>query len=64
MFLNIVNINFLVFQIKLGGIAHNVLGNWRFTSPNKGLRSKTRAGKMWWSKIPQRAKPDCDFAEP
>jgi len=45
-------------------IALNVLGNWRFASPNKGLRSKTRAGKMWWSKIPQRAKPERYFTEP
>jgi len=22
------------------------------------------AGKMWWSKMPQRAKPDWRFAEP
>ena len=34
---------------------HNVRGWRRFASPNKGLRSKTRAGKMWWSKIVQRA---------
>jgi hypothetical protein len=32
----------------------NVTGWRRFVSPNKGLRSKTRAGKMWWSKTPQR----------
>jgi len=25
----------------------NVLGIRRFASPDKGLRSKTRAGKMW-----------------
>ena len=35
-------------------MAYNVQGWRRFASPNKGLRSKTRAGKMWWSKIPQR----------
>ena len=45
-------------------LAPIVLGNWRFASPNKGLRSKTRAGKMWWSKTPQRAKPERCFAEP
>ena len=31
---------------------------------NKGLRSKTSNRKMWWSKTPQRAKPDCCFLEP
>jgi hypothetical protein len=36
-------------------MSHNVLGWRRFYSPNKGLRSKTRAAKMWWSKMPQRA---------
>ena len=36
-------------------LSHNVPGWRRFASPNKGLRSKTRAGKMWWSKTPQRA---------
>jgi hypothetical protein len=36
-------------------LAHNVLGWRRFANPNKGLRSKTVAGKMWWSKTPQRA---------
>ena len=28
-------------------ISLNVLGNWRFASPDKDLRSKARAGKMW-----------------
>jgi len=36
-------------------MAHNVLGNWRFASPNKGLRSKTMAGKMWVKKAWERA---------
>ena len=36
-------------------LSHNVLGWRRFASPNEGLRSKTRAGKMWWSKTVQRA---------
>jgi len=34
----------------------NVLGNWRFASPNKGLRSKTRGGKMWVREAWERAK--------
>ena len=28
-------------------MAYNVPGIRRFASPDKGLRSKTRAGKMW-----------------
>ena len=32
---------------NLGGISYNVQDWRRFASPNKGLRSKTRAGKMW-----------------
>jgi hypothetical protein len=36
-------------------MAYNGLGWRRFASPYKGLRRKTRAGKMWWSKTPQRA---------
>jgi len=28
-------------------MAYNVLGIRRFASPDKGLRSKTMAGKMW-----------------
>jgi len=36
-------------------MAYNVPGWRRFASPNKGLRSKTRAGKMWWSETVQRA---------
>ena len=36
-------------------MAYNVLGWRRFAGPDKGLRSKARAGKMWWSKTPQRA---------
>jgi hypothetical protein len=28
-------------------ISHNVPGIRRFCNPNKGLRSKTRAAKMW-----------------
>jgi len=40
----------------------NVLGIRRFASPDKGLRSKTRAGKMWvegavGTKWPRRPKP-------
>jgi len=46
---------FIIFSKYLAGISHNVQGWRRFASPDKGLRSKTRAGKMWWSKIPQRA---------
>ena len=35
-------------------MSFNVQG-WRcFASPDKGLRSKTRAGKMWWKKTAQR----------
>ena len=37
----------LYFQQYLARISHNVLGIRRFASPNKGLRSKTMAGKMW-----------------
>jgi hypothetical protein len=36
-------------------MAYNVLGNWRFASPNKGLQSKTRAGKMWVREAWERA---------
>jgi len=35
-------------------IALNVQGWRRFASPDKGLRSKTGAGKMWWKKTAQR----------
>jgi len=28
-------------------MAYNVLGNWRFASPNKQMRSICRACKMW-----------------
>jgi len=28
------------------------------------LAQKDQGGKMWWSKIPQRAKPEKCFAEP
>ena len=43
-FFPIYSIEFISFLEKL---AHNVLGIRRFCSPNKGLRSKTRAAKMW-----------------
>jgi len=33
-----------------GHMAFNVQGWRRFASPDKGLRSKTMAGKMWWKK--------------
>jgi len=36
-------------------MSHNVLGWRRFAGPDKGLRSKTGAGKMWWSNTVQRA---------
>jgi len=42
---------FLIFS----PISSNVQGWRRFASPDKGLRSKTRAGKMWWKKTVQRA---------
>src|SRR5215510_9617065 len=48
----------------LAKLSYNVPGIRRFDCPDKGLRSKTRAGKMWWSKIVQRAKPEHGFAEP
>jgi len=51
-------INVSVFQKNWAGISSNVLGNWRFASPDKGLRSKTRAGKMWVRKAWERAAGD------
>jgi hypothetical protein len=42
-----VNCLFYIFQYNLAPIAYNVTGIRRFVSPNKGLRSKTRADKMW-----------------
>jgi len=42
-------------ELCLGQIAYNVLGNWRFASPNKGLRSKTKACKMWVREVWERA---------
>jgi len=51
-----INIHYpFIFQLIQNCISYNVTGNWRFASPNRGLRSKTRAGKMWWSKTVQRA---------
>jgi len=43
------------YSSALRPIAYNVQGWRRFASPAKGLRSKTRAGKMWWKKTAQRA---------
>jgi len=39
-------------------MAYNVLGNWCFASPDKGLRSKTRAGKMWVREAWERARTE------
>jgi len=48
--------NNLYFPNTLVPITHNVLGNWRFASPDRGLRSKTRVGKMWVREVWERAK--------
>ena len=45
-------------------IASNVLGIRRFCSCDKGNRRFPATAKMWWSKMPQRAKPDWRFVEP
>jgi len=38
---------FFIYSKILALISSNVEGWRRFVSPNKGLRSKTRANKMW-----------------
>ena len=41
--------------------------NWLLVLGARGthrLAQKDQGGKMWWSKIPQRAKPEKCFAEP
>jgi hypothetical protein len=46
----------IFFKLILGQMAHNVPGcKRRFASPDKGLRSKTRAGKLWRSEAWERA---------
>jgi len=48
--------NIPIYKI-LSKLAHNVPGcKRRFASPDKGLRSKTRAGKLWRREAWERAK--------
>jgi len=53
MFLEIKNIwKVKTFIFSFAFLSFNVQDWRRFCSLNKGLRSKTRAAKMWWNKMP------------
>jgi len=57
----------LFFNLQKSQIIQKLQGNKKLSNkyfaPTNHLFA-TRAGKMWWSKVPQRAQPEHGFVEP